>query len=117
MWKSRTMKKRQWITLFGFAVSILLLYLSLKDIRLHDIWATLRHADLRIAFLPLPFIFGAASGASFRWARVSGTQVHFHQAFTALLIGLFVNNVLPARIGELARGYVLSRKTRFPRFW
>ena len=113
MWKSRTMKKGKLITLIGLAISLLLLYFSLKDIRLHNIWATLQRTDLRIAFLPLPFIFAAASGASYRWARVSGTQVHFHQTFTALLIGLFVNNVLPARIGELARGYVLSRKTGF----
>jgi hypothetical protein len=27
------------------------------------------------------------------------------------MIGLFVNNVLPARIGEIARGYVLSKRT------
>jgi glycosyltransferase 2 family protein len=107
------MKRRQWITLLGFAISLLLLYLSLKDIMLHDILETLKRANLRYAFLPLLFIFGAASGASYRWARVSGTDVHFRETFTALIIGLFVNNVLPARIGELARGYVLSRKKGF----
>ena len=107
------MKKRQWVTILGFAISIFLLYLSLKGIRLHDIWETLKHADLKYAFLPLLFIFGAASGASYRWARISGTNVHFHETFTALLIGLFINNVLPARIGELARGYVLSKKKGF----
>ena len=106
-------KKGKLITLAGCALSLFLLYISLRDIRLHDIWATLERADLRYAFLTLLFIFGAASGASFRWARVSGTSVHFRQTFTALLIGLFINNVLPARIGELARGYVLSRKTGF----
>ena len=107
------MKRRQWITLLGFAISLLLLYLSLKDIMLHDILETLKRADLKYAFLPLLFILGAASGASYRWARVSGTDVHFRETFTALIIGLFVNNVLPARIGELARGYVLSRKKGF----
>jgi glycosyltransferase 2 family protein len=112
-YNAKVMKRRQWITLLGFAISILFLYLSLKDIRLRDIWDTLKHANLKYAFLPLIFIFAAASGASFRWARVSGTDVHFHETFTALLIGLFVNNVLPARIGELARGYVLSRKKGF----
>jgi hypothetical protein len=112
-YNARTMKKRQWITPLGFAVSILLLYLSLKGIRLHDIWETLKRADLRYAFLPLLCISGAASGASYRWARVSGTDVHFRETFAALLIGLFINNVLPARIGELARGYVLSRKKGF----
>ena len=53
---------------------------------------------------------GAITGASYRWARISGTDVHFRETLSALIIGLFINNVLPARIGELARGYVLSRK-------
>ena len=112
-YNARTMKKRQWITLLGFAISILLLYFSLKDVKLHDIWETLKRADPKYAFLPLLFIFGAASGASYRWARVSGTDVRFRETFTALIIGLFVNNVLPARIGELARAYVLSKKKGF----
>ncbi len=109
-----TVKRRQWITLLGLIISILLLYLSLKDVRLRDIWETLKRADLRYSLLPLLFIFGAASGASYRWARVAGTDVRFRETFVSLLIGLFINNVLPARIGELARGYVLSRKKGLP---
>ncbi len=107
------MTRRQLITPLGFAISILLLYFSLKDIRLKDILDTLKQADLKYAFLPLLFICGSISGASYRWARVSGTNVHFRETLTALIIGLFVNNVLPARIGELARGYVLSKKKGF----
>ncbi|HVN23864.1 MAG TPA: lysylphosphatidylglycerol synthase transmembrane domain-containing protein [Syntrophorhabdales bacterium] len=107
------MTRRQWVTPLGFAISILFLCLSLKDIMLRDIIETLKHANLKFAFLPLLCIAGAASGASYRWARVSGTEVRFRETFTALMIGLFVNNVLPARIGELARGYVLSRKKGF----
>lgn len=107
------MKKRQWVTFIGFAISLVLLYLSLKDVRLHEISETLKHANLKYAFLPLLFILAGLSGASFRWSRISGTDVHFHETFTALVIGLFINNVLPARIGELARGYVLSRKKGF----
>ncbi len=112
-YNASTMKKKQWITLLGFAISLFLLYLSLKDIRLRDIYETLKHADLRYAFLPLLCIAVSISGASYRWARVAGRDVRVREAFTALVIGLFVNNVLPARIGELARGYVLSKKKRF----
>ena len=43
---------------------------------------------------------------------MAGTTVRFKEAFVALLIGMFVNNVLPARLGEVARGYVLSRKKK-----
>ena len=37
--------------------------------------------------------------------------MRFRESVVAMLIGLFFNNVLPARLGELAKGYVLSRKT------
>lgn len=105
-----SMNKRRLITLLGFALSIFFLYLSLRGIRIDDIWQTLKRADARFILLAILLIGTAVCGASFRWARVAGASVHFREAFTALLIGLFINNVLPARIGELARGYALSRK-------
>ena len=105
-----SMDKRKLITLLGFALSIFFLYLSLRGIQIDDVWQTLKRADARFIFLALLCIGSAVCGASFRWARVAGTSVQFRETFTALLIGLFINNVLPARIGELARGYALSRK-------
>ena len=45
---------------------------------------------------------------------MAGSNVRFRETFTALLIGMFVNNVMPARMGEVARGYVLSHKRGSP---
>lgn len=103
------MKKRVYIVL-GFALSIVLLYFALKGAHLNEIWSTLRKTSLALAFTPLIFIGLAISICSFRWSRLAGRTVRFKEAFVALLIGMFVNNVLPARLGEVARGYVLSRK-------
>jgi len=105
------MKKQKIITLAGFFISIILLYFSLRDIKFDEIVKTLQRADYRLLFVPLVFIAISITGCSFRWSRICGGNVRFSQTFTALMIGLFVNNVLPARIGELARGYVLSKKT------
>ena len=103
------MKKNIYIVL-GFAISIILLYFALKGVHFSEIWSTLRKTSLALAFTPLVFIALAISICSFRWSKVAGTTVRFREAFVALLIGMFVNNVLPARLGEVARGYVLSRK-------
>ena len=103
-------KKRTFLTVFGFAVSIVLLYFSLKGIAFREIWATLGRTNPVLAFVPLVFIGIAISLSSFRWSKVAGTTVRFRDTFTALLIGMFINNVLPLRLGEAARGYVLSRK-------
>jgi len=103
-------RKGNLITSAGFVVSLVLLYFSLKDIRFHEIVATLLRANPWFIPLPLIFIFIAVILCAFRWSRLAGSSVHFLDAFAALMIGLFVNNVLPARIGEVARAYVISKK-------
>ena len=105
------MKKQKIITILGFLISITLLYLSLRGISFKEIVRTLEGADYRLVFLPVLFVGFAVTGCAFRWSKVCGGKVRFRHTFTALMIGLFVNNVLPARIGEIARGYVLSKKT------
>jgi hypothetical protein len=104
------MKKHTCITILGFAISVVLFYYSLKGIQFHEIWATLKKTKLALAFTPLVFIAMAISLSSFRWSRVAGATVRFGEAFTAMLIGMFANNVLPLRLGEIVRGYVLSHK-------
>ncbi|MCX5812505.1 MAG: lysylphosphatidylglycerol synthase transmembrane domain-containing protein [Proteobacteria bacterium] len=105
------MKKHKILTVAGFIVSILLLYLSLKDIKFNEIIEILKKADLKLIFIPTLFIFISAALSAFKWSNIAGKDVRFQDTFIALIIGLFVNNVLPARIGEIVKGYVLSRKT------
>jgi uncharacterized protein (TIRG00374 family) len=107
------MKKHTVITVFGFAVSIVLLYFSLKGIHFREIWGTLSKANLTLAFMPLVFIATAIFLSSFRWSRVAGSTVRFKETVPAMLIGMFINNVLPARLGEVARGYALCHKKGF----
>ncbi|MDR2017815.1 MAG: flippase-like domain-containing protein [Syntrophobacterales bacterium] len=104
--------KKQWIvTVFGFIISAMLLYFSLKGVSFGEILKTFRTAHYGIIFIPLLFVAFAIAGCALRWSKVCGGKVKFRDTSTALLIGLFVNNVLPARIGEVARGYVLSKRT------
>lgn len=104
------MRKGNVITIAGILISLVLLYFSLKDIRFHEIVATLRRADPLFIPLPLVFILIAVVLCAFRWFRLAGSGVRYMDTFAALMIGLFVNNVLPARIGEVARAYVISKK-------
>lgn len=92
-------------------ISIVLLCLSLKDIKFQEIMTTLRNADYRFVWVPLIFIMFSVTLCAFRWSKVAGAGTKFRDTFVALLIGLFVNNVLPARIGEVARAYMLSKKS------
>jgi len=105
------MKKGKLLSILGFVISAVLLYFSLKGVQGKEIWLTLKKADPVLLFVPLLFIFSTVTVCSFRWSRVAGNGTRVRDTFISLLIGLFVNNVLPMRIGELARGYVLSKKT------
>jgi uncharacterized protein (TIRG00374 family) len=107
------MKKHTIITVLGFAISIVLFYLSMRGIQFNEIWSTLQRTNPALAFMPLVFIALAICLSSFRWSRLSGPTVYFSETVPAMLIGMFINNVLPARLGEVARGYVLARKKGF----
>ena len=108
------MKKHRLFTIAGFAISIVLLYLSLRGIDYRQFVETIKRADILYAFGPLLFIMISISLCTLRWMRVVGYNTRFADAFMALLIGLFINNVLPARIGEVARGYALSKRIGVP---
>ena len=105
------MKKHKLLTITGFIISIVLLYFSLKDIKFTEIIDVLKKADIRLILIPTVFIFFSATLSAFKWSKISGNNTKFRDTFIALIIGLFINNVLPARIGEIVRGYVLSKKT------
>lgn len=105
------MNKKRLITISGVLISVILLYFSLKDIQFHDILHAFRRADYRLVFVPLGFIGLSTCMSALKWRFIAGGKTRFSDTFAALLIGLFVNNVLPARLGEVARGYVLSKKT------
>ena len=48
---------------------------------------------------------------AFRWKYLfKDTRVLFRDSYRALILGFFMNNVLPARIGELVRSHALSKK-------
>ncbi len=104
------MKRKHIITALGLVISLVLLYFSLKGLDAKAIFDTLKKTDYRLAMLPFVFISGSVILASFKWQKISGHNVRLSDTLISLIIGLFVNNVLPARLGEVARGYVLSTR-------
>jgi glycosyltransferase 2 family protein len=98
--------------LAGVVLSVLLLAWVLRDVSLTEVARQIRGAD--------PFLLGAAIVVSMggflyraqRWRillRPVNVDVPFHAAFGATMIGFAANNLLPARVGELARAYALGR--------
>ena len=109
--------KPGWRAAVGGVLSAALIYWTLRGISPAEVAHRLSEAD--------PLLFAAAiicATAIFpvralRWRAILepvAPKVPFGPLWRATAIGMMVNNVLPARAGELARAYALKRETGIP---
>jgi len=105
-------KKRVWVTRIGLLVSIVFLYLFLKDIEFLATWEALKQANY---LWLIPSFIAGYSGLltrAFRWRVFLGQEhrgIRISRLFNTLTVGFFGNTVLPARAGEFLRAYMLMR--------
>ena len=78
-----------------------------------QIWEYIRAASLLPLLAILPVSFLSHLLRAWRWRRFIGRPVSLFYAFTSVMIGYAVNDVLP-RIGEVARVVNMNRITRVP---
>jgi len=78
-----------------------------------QIWTHIRGAALLPLLAILPISFLSHLLRAWRWRRFIGRPVSLFYAFTSVMIGYAVNDVLP-RVGELARVVNMNRITRIP---
>lgn len=101
-----------WKGILGIVISVGLLYWAFRGVHLGEVVEHTREADpwlLMAAGLAATSVFPLRA---LRW-RPLLRPVHpgsrFHPRFAATCIGFMANNLLPARVGEFARAYALSR--------
>jgi uncharacterized protein (TIRG00374 family) len=106
--------KLDWRGAVGIVVSIVLLVWVLHGISFGEVWAQLRAANGWL------FLASAVVGTAVfplrarRWRPILdpvAPHLPFGMLWRATAIGFMVNNVVPARAGELARAYALTRET------
>lgn len=111
--------KRHLRTLFGIALSILLLWFTLRGEDFGEIWRVLSTSSI-----PLWIACTVAATAIFpmrarRWQALLAPSVGrlpLGPLWRATAIGMMVNNVVPARAGEFARAFALTRERQDVRF-
>ncbi len=108
------MKWRHWI---GVAISVACLWWVLRGVSWPAVWGALRTA--RLEYLAATAVGAIVVGVlirAWRW-RVflpPSPRVPTRELVNATGIGLMANNVLPARMGEFVRAYVLGRRSSVP---
>jgi glycosyltransferase 2 family protein len=101
----------------GLASSAVFTYLAVRGVKTHDMWRAFRRSNY---WWLLPALGALAAGnvlRGFRWRYLFAreTRPPYWPVFTAMLIGQFFNNVLPARAGEAARIVYLNRRAQTSR--
>ena len=103
--------------IIGIAVTAFLLWYILRDVPFVDVWANLRGVHWGLLLASIAVATAGFLIRALRW-RVLLEPVlprsSLRNRFAAVNIGFMANNLLPARIGEFARTYALSRVEPIP---
>lgn len=105
---------RSWRFWIGLAISVVCLWLALRNVPISQLGAAL--ARTQAAYIPLAILCQLLSVAprAKRWQALLDEKGIFQDAFWAHGIGFLFTNVFPLRMGEPARALALSGRTGIP---
>lgn len=105
--------KSGWRGLVGFLLSAALLAWVLRDVSPAAVWAELSRADPWLFFWSTVAATVIFPVRALRWRVILepvAPDVPFGPLWRATAIGMMINNVIPARAGEVARAFALTRE-------
>ncbi len=108
-----------WRAVLGIALSIALLWYTLSDVNIRDVWAVLSQSSITLWILCTATATAIFPLRARRWQALLAPavgRIPYGPLWRATAIGMMVNNVVPARAGELARAFALSRERPDVRF-
>ena len=100
-------KARFWI---GILISIIALLLAFRQVNFEGVWAALTTANYRllvVSFVPLVLFLVLRA---FRWRLLFYPQpgLRITNLFAVINIGYLLSNIFPARLGDVARAYLIG---------
>ncbi len=106
---------RDWRVWFAAAITIVCLWWSMRGVPLDEVLAAMGRADLLLLVgLSVPAYVAAVLFRALRWRHLTNPVAVMPRGilYTATSIGFMVNNLVPLRIGEVVRAWVLARDQR-----
>ncbi|MSQ23732.1 MAG: flippase-like domain-containing protein [Chloroflexi bacterium] len=99
----------------GLAISVAAIVLIARTVSANDVLESVRAGNPLLLIPAVALYFVGLGARSLRWRVLLVNQpVGLVLLFRTLVIGFTVNDILPARIGELARIVLLARKASIP---
>jgi uncharacterized protein (TIRG00374 family) len=92
------------------------LYIFFKDVDVHNLVQELKSTNIVSIIGGCFCLIASLYLRSLRWKLILPTMADTYKnlLFSNVTIGFMVNNILPARIGELTRAFILWQKNRYP---
>lgn len=114
---SRSALRNVMIALLGSGVGAMFLWLALREIRLDELTARVAELDYRQLLLAAGLYWLALGGRILRWQLLLRelAEAPLRAVAETLIVGYAVNNVLPARLGEVARAAYAKRRLKIGR--
>lgn len=112
------MNAARWLRIgLGLVLGGVALWFVFRDADIGSLRAALLAADARWIVVALGSVLATVAVAVWRWRVLfhpEGEQISWFNLASALLIGQMLNIVLPFRLGEITRGYWVSRAGGIP---
>ena len=100
--------------ILGLVVSLLALALAFRGADLGVMVGALRKANYFVLAVGVAFYISGLFFRALSWRVLLGRRVPFGRTFEALNEGYLLNNLLPFRLGEFGRAYLVSRRNNLP---
>jgi len=94
----------------GILVSLVALVIILIIVDWRELLEALSQAEYQFILLGVPVSLIAYGFRALGWKTLLKDEVPFKDVFLTMQAGYLLNNVLPLRLGELGRGFLLGRK-------
>ena len=96
----------------GIAISGFFMLLLFRKIDFNQLWRALLTVDYRFIVLAVTATFASYLLRAVRWRYllIPEKLIPLSSLYPATIIGYMANNLLPARLGEFVRAYILAQK-------
>lgn len=105
---------RNWRVWLGLVISVVFLALALRGVQLSEAWHALSTANYLYILPALVAYFIGVWLRAWRWRVLLRPvkDITANRLFPTVVIGYMANNVLPARLGEVVRAYILGEQEK-----
>ncbi|HEY3288894.1 MAG TPA: lysylphosphatidylglycerol synthase transmembrane domain-containing protein, partial [Anaerolineae bacterium] len=101
---------KNWKFWLGMAISAIALFFTLRGIHFDEMATILAQAQVLWLIPAFLMLLVTLSLRTLRWSSLMG-GTPFSTTFHALNIGYLLNSILPFRLGEIGRAYVIGERT------